>query len=198
MKLVLATNNQGKAAEFQRIFEPLGIEILTQKQVGVQIAVEETGTTFAQNAKLKAMAVYQLCGLPTVADDSGLCIDAMDGKPGVYSARWYGEDTPYSEKNRRILEELRDIPKEKRGAQFIAHITCVFSSEDILECEGVCEGIIGPEPRGEGGFGYDPIFYVGEKSFAQLTAQEKDEVSHRGKALRELYEQMKRRNQKEN
>lgn len=198
MKLVLATNNQGKAAEFQRIFEPLGIEILTQKQMGVQIAVEETGTTFAQNAKLKAMAVYQLCGLPTVADDSGLCIDAMDGKPGVYSARWYGEDTPYSEKNRRILEELRDISKEKRGAQFIAHITCVFSPEDILECEGVCEGIIGPEPRGEGGFGYDPIFYVGEKSFAQLTAQEKDEVSHRGKALRELYEQMKRRNQKEN
>lgn len=197
MKLVLATNNQGKAAEFQRIFEPLGIEILTQKEVGAQIAVEETGTTFAQNARLKAMAVYRLCGLPTVADDSGLCIDAMDGKPGVYSARWYGEDTPYPEKNRRILEELKDVPKEKRGAQFIAHITCVFSEEDILECEGICEGSIGPKPQGEGGFGYDPIFYVGEKSFAQLDAQEKDAVSHRGKALRELYEQIKQLRQNE-
>ena len=192
MKLVLATNNEGKVREFARILEPLGIEVMTQKQAGVHVSPEENGTTFAENARIKAMAVYEATGLPTVADDSGLCIDAMNGEPGVYSARYYGEDTPYEEKNRRIIESLNGVAEEKRTARFVAHITCVLSPEQILDCEGVCEGTIGLAPAGEGGFGYDPIFYVGDKSFAQLDGEAKDAVSHRGKALAKLYEQLKK------
>ena len=128
MKLVLATNNPGKVKEFARILEPLGIEVITQKQAGADLHVEENGETFAENARLKAMAVYRATGLPTVADDSGLCVDALDGKPGVYSARWYGEDTPYPEKNARLIAELEDVPQEKRTARFVAHISSGFAN----------------------------------------------------------------------
>lgn len=197
MKLVLATNNEGKVREFARILEPLGIEVMTQKQAGVHVSPEENGTTFAENARIKAMAVYEAIGLPTVADDSGLCIDAMNGEPGVYSARYYGEDTPYEEKNRRIIESLNAVPEEKRTARFVAHITCVLSKDEILDCEGVCEGTIGHKPAGDGGFGYDPIFYVGDKSFAELDGEAKDKVSHRGKALEKLYQKLKERNEME-
>ena len=197
MKLVLATNNEGKVREFARILEPLGIEVMTQKQAGVHVSPEENGTTFAENARIKAMAVYEATGLPTVADDSGLCIDAMNGEPGVYSARSYGEDTPYEEKNRRIIESLNGVAEEKRTARFVAHITCVLSKDEILDCEGVCEGTIGHKPAGDGGFGYDPIFYVGDKSFAELDGEAKDKVSHRGKALEKLYQKLKERNEME-
>lgn len=197
MKLVLATNNEGKVREFARILEPLGIEVMTQKQAGVYVSPEENGTTFAENARIKAMAVYEATGLPTVADDSGLCIDAMNGEPGVYSARYYGEDTPYEEKNRRIIESLNGVAEEKRTARFVAHITCVLSKDEILDCEGVCEGTIGHKPAGDGGFGYDPIFYVGDKSFAELDGEAKDKVSHRGKALEKLYQKLKERNEME-
>lgn len=197
MKLVLATNNEGKVREFARILEPLGIEVMTQKQAGVHVSPEENGTTFAENARIKAMAVYEATGLPTVADDSGLCIDAMNGEPGVYSARYYGEDTPYEEKNRRIIESLKGVEEEKRTARFVAHITCVLSKDEILDCEGVCEGTIGHKPAGDGGFGYDPIFYVGDKSFAELDGEAKDKVSHRGKALEKLYQKLKERNEME-
>ena len=197
MKLVLATNNEGKVREFARILEPLGIEVMTQKQAGVHVSPEENGTTFAENARIKAMAVYEATGLPTVADDSGLCIDAMNGEPGVYSARDYGEDTPYEEKNRRIIESLNGVAEEKRTARFVAHITCVLSKDEILDCEGVCEGTIGHKPAGDGGFGYDPIFYVGDKSFAELDGEAKDKVSHRGKALEKLYQKLKERNEME-
>ena len=197
MKLVLATNNEGKVREFARILEPLGIEVMTQKQAGVHVSPEENGTTFAENARIKAMAVYEATGLPTVADDSGLCIDAMNGEPGVHSARYYGEDTPYEEKNRRIIESLNGVAEEKRTARFVAHITCVLSKDEILDCEGVCEGTIGHKPAGDGGFGYDPIFYVGDKSFAELDGEAKDKVSHRGKALEKLYQKLKERNEME-
>ena len=197
MKLVLATNNEGKVREFARILEPLGIEVMTQKQAGVHVSPEENGTTFAENARIKAMAGYEATGLPTVADDSGLCIDAMNGEPGVYSARYYGEDTPYEEKNRRIIESLNGVAEEKRTARFVAHITCVLSKDEILDCEGVCEGTIGHKPAGDGGFGYDPIFYVGDKSFAELDGEAKDKVSHRGKALEKLYQKLKERNEME-
>ena len=197
MKLVLATNNEGKVREFARILEPLGIEVMTQKQAGVHVSPEENGTTFAENARIKAMAVYEATGLPTVADDSGLGIDAMNGEPGVYSARYYGEDTPYEEKNHRIIESLKGVAEEKRTARFVAHITCVLSKDEILDCEGVCEGTIGHKPAGDGGFGYDPIFYVGDKSFAELDGEAKDKVSHRGKALEKLYQKLKERNEME-
>lgn len=189
MKLVLATNNQGKVREFSRILEPLGIEVMTQKEAGVHLSPEENGTTFAENARIKALAVYRATGLPTVADDSGLCVDALNGEPGVYSARYYGEETPYEEKNRRLIAAV-DASGKARTARFVAHITCVLSEEQILDCEGVCEGQIGHAPAGDGGFGYDPIFYVGDKSFAQLDGQAKDVISHRGKALQKLYEQL--------
>ena len=129
MKLVLATNNMGKVREFARILEPLGISLLTQQQAGVQVQPEENGTTFAENARIKAMAVYQATGLPTIADDSGLCIDALDGQPGVYSARYCGEDTPYTEKNRYILSQLEGLPQEKRTARFCGtHHLCALPS----------------------------------------------------------------------
>ena len=135
MKLVLATNNQGKVREFARILEPLGIEVMTQKEAGVHLSPEENGKTFAENARIKALAVYRATGLPTVADDSGLCVDALDGEPGVYSARYYGEETPYEEKNRRLIEAVNASGKA-RTARFVAHITCVLSETEILDCEG--------------------------------------------------------------
>lgn len=189
MKLVLATNNQGKVREFSRILEPLGIEVMTQKEAGVHLSPEENGSTFAENARIKALAVYRATGLPTVADDSGLCVDALNGEPGVYSARYYGEETPYEEKNRRLIAAV-DASGKPRTARFVAHITCVLSEEKILDCEGVCEGQIGYTPAGDGGFGYDPIFYVGDRSFAQLDGEAKDAISHRGKALQKLYEEL--------
>lgn len=192
MLICAATGNAGKLKEIRRILEAQGHTVKSQKELGITLEPEETGTTFAENARIKAMAVYQATGLPTIADDSGLCIDALDGQPGVYSARYCGEDTPYTEKNRYILSQLEGLPQEKRTARFVAHITCVLSPEQILDCEGVCEGTIGLAPAGEGGFGYDPIFYVGDQSFAQLDGEAKDAVSHRGKALAKLYEQLKK------
>ena len=192
MKFVLASHNKGKLAEMQAVLADLGIEVVMPADLGIYVDVEETGTTFAENAMLKAKAICAAADLPAIADDSGLCVDALNGGPGVYSARYYGEDTPYTEKNRYILSQLEGLPQEKRTARFVAHITCVLSPEQILDCEGVCEGTIGLAPAGEGGFGYDPIFYVGDKSFAQLDGEAKDAVSHRGKALAKLYEQLKK------
>ena len=192
MKLVLATNNMGKVREFARILEPLGISLLTQQQAGVQVQPEENGTTFAENARIKAMAVYQATGLPTMADDSGLCIDALDGQPGVYSARYYGEDTPYTEKTATSFRSWKGC-RRKNAPPALWHTSPVcFLPSRFSTAKGVCEGTIGLAPAGEGGFGYDPIFYVGDKSFAQLDGEAKDAVSHRGKALAKLYEQLKK------
>ncbi len=187
MKLVVATNNQHKLVEFRRILEPLGFEVLSQKEAGVKVDPDENGSTFAANARIKAMAVYEACGLPSVADDSGLCVDAMKGGPGVYSARYLGEDAPQDVKNAGILKELENTPAEERGAHFACAICCVLSKEDIVECEGSCPGTIGYAPVGEGGFGYDPIFMVGDRSYAQLSPEEKDAISHRGRALEILH-----------
>ncbi len=191
MKLVVATNNQHKLVEFRRILEPIGFEVLSQKEAGVSVNPDENGTTFAENAKIKALAVFEACGLPSVADDSGLCVDAMNGAPGVYSARYLGEDTAQEIKNNGILKELEGVTEEKRGAQFVSAICCVLSSDDIVECEGACYGSIGYEPLGEGGFGYDPIFMVNGRSYSQLSGEEKDAISHRGVALRKLHDILK-------
>ncbi|MBC8584375.1 RdgB/HAM1 family non-canonical purine NTP pyrophosphatase [Youxingia wuxianensis] len=186
MKVVAATGNKGKIREFTRIFAPFGIEVISQSQVCPELEVEENGTTFEENSFLKANAVHQHTKTAVVADDSGLCVDALGGAPGVYSARYAGEDTPYPEKIRLLLEELKDIPDEKRTARFVAHICFIDENSNRIDVEGVCEGNIGYEPKGENGFGYDPIFMVGEKSFSELSDEEKDQCSHRGKALREL------------
>jgi XTP/dITP diphosphohydrolase len=189
-KLVLASANPHKLREFRQILAPLGVEVLSVGEVGVSLDVEENGATFAENAAIKARALYKLCGLPAVADDSGLCVDALDGRPGLHSARYGGGGLTNLEQIRLLLEELDGVPPERRTARFVAAIHCVLDEETELACEGACPGVIGLALGGDNGFGYDPIFYVGDKTFAQLPATEKDAISHRGVALRKLAEML--------
>lgn len=179
MKFVIATHNQHKLQELQRILAPLGIEAITADLS----EVEETGTTFAENAFLKAQSACRETGLPAVADDSGLEVEALDGRPGVYSARYAGENATDAQRMEKLLGELEGVPAEKRGARFVSAVCCVFPDGEHIQVEGECPGAIAFAPAGEDGFGYDPVFLCGEKTFAQMTAAEKDAVSHRGKAL---------------
>ena len=192
MKFLIATHNIKKRDELSRILKPLGIDAVIASDIGMEITdAEETGTTFAENARIKAESGCRETGLPCIADDSGLCIDALDGRPGVYSARYAGgHDTPYSHKMAVLLDEMKDVPKEKRTARFVSSVCCIFPDGRELCVEGTCEGWIGFEPEGSGGFGFDPVFYVGEKSFAKFTPEEKDAVSHRGNSLRLLAEKL--------
>ena len=192
MKLIIATHNAHKAGEFQRILAPLGIEAVTQDSIGVTVEADETADSFAGNSLLKAKAVFDKCGLPTVADDSGLAVDALGGAPGVYSAR-YGEADGIrglDDKGRTalLLERMRDVPDGERAARFVCSITLLLADGEMHTFEGVCEGTVGWEPKGENGFGYDPVFMVGERSFSELPPAEKDALSHRGKALCQLAE----------
>ena len=181
MKLVLATQNPKKLKEMNEILSHLGVEVVSEAELGVRI---EVGETFTDNARLKATAVMQATGLPAVADDSGLCVDALNGGPGVYSARFGGEGLDDKGRYTLLLEMLRG--QTDRAAHFHTSIVCAFPNGDELVCEGECPGTIAFAPMGEGGFGYDPVFFVPElrKTFGQLTAEEKASVSHRGKALR--------------
>lgn len=187
MKFIIASNNQKKLKELERILNPLGINAVTAKQEGITLDdVEETGTTFAENAFLKANAAFVKTGLPSVADDSGLSVDALDGRPGVYTARYGGENATDKDRYLKLLDELKNVPKEKRTAHFTSAICCILPDGTKIEAEGRCEGWIAFEPCGDGGFGYDPVFMYGDKSYAQLSAEEKDKISHRGQALRQL------------
>lgn len=187
MKFIIATNNQKKLKELERILNPLGINAVSARDEGVSLDdVEETGTTFAENAFLKAEAAFKKTGLPSVADDSGLCVDALDGRPGIYSARYAGENATDADKNNKLLSELKDVPEKDRTANFTCAICCILPNGEKIEVDGVCEGSIAFEPHGNGGFGYDPIFKYGDKSYAELSSAEKDAVSHRGQALRKL------------
>lgn len=197
MKLILASKNKHKVEEFRRILLPLGWEILPQDTICPDLEIEETGTTFAENAYLKAMGIYRVTGLPTVADDSGLCVDALDGAPGVYSARYAGEGHNSADNNEKLLREMENVPDEKRTARFVCAICVVFGEDDIVQCEGTCEGTIAHWLHGENGFGYDPLFMVREHSFAELDGPAKDAISHRGRALTALYEKMKDRKEGE-
>ena len=192
MKLIVATNNAHKLLEFGRILAPLGVEVHSQKEYCPDLDVEETGTTFAENARLKAEAVFKATGLTAVADDSGLCVDALNGAPGVYSARYAGENATDAQRIEKLLQEMANVPDEERSGRFISAICCI-GPELLIECEGVCEGVIGRECKGEGGFGYDPVFYVDGRSYSEMSGEEKDAVSHRGRALRLFYEEMNRR-----
>ncbi len=182
--MVAATGNPHKLEEFARILTPLGIQVLSPKELGVELEVEETGETFAENAYMKAKAFFEATGKPALADDSGLCVDALGGRPGVYSARYHGEDAPYSHKIAALVAELEGVPREQRTARFTCAICCVLDQDTVLRAEEHCEGLIGYKPRGSNGFGYDPILYRGERSLGELSDEEKDAVSHRGKALR--------------
>lgn len=184
MELLVATGNRHKIEEFARILSPLGIKVLPPGDVGLSLDVEESGESFAQNARIKAEAFYKATGKPSVADDSGLCVDALGGRPGVHSARYQGEASSYAVKMAALLGELRDVPDERRTARFVCAICCVMGEGAIIECEEACEGFIAHAPSGDGGFGYDPLFLVDGGSFAALSPAEKDRCSHRGKALR--------------
>lgn len=187
MDFLIATHNMKKRDELQRILSPLGVHVLTADEAGVDLTdVEETGTTFEENALLKARSGCKEGKMPCIADDSGLCVDALDGAPGVYSARFAGEHGNDDKNNEKLLSLLSDVPSEKRTARFVSTVACVFPDGRELVVRGECEGKIGYEKRGENGFGYDPLFYVGERTFAEFTPEEKDAVSHRGNALRAL------------
>ena len=189
MKLVLASKNEKKLREMDEILSSLGIEVISEAQAGVDVEVEETGTTFEENSLLKAKVVMEASGLPAIADDSGLCVDALGGAPGVYSARYGGPELDDTGRYRLLLENMKGQP---RGARFVSVITCCFSNGDVLTARGECPGTIAFAPMGEGGFGYDPVFFLPKlkKTFAQLTPEEKNAISHRGLALRAFREKL--------
>ena len=190
MKLVLASKNKGKLKEMQAILSDLGVEVVLQADLGIDVDVEETGTTFAENSMLKAKAVMEASGLPAIADDSGLCVDWLQGAPGVYSARYGGVETD-EDRYRLLLANMRGALN--RAAHFHTAIVCCFPNGDVLQAEGDCFGTLAYAPAGDGGFGYDPIFFVPElrKTFSQLTAEEKNAISHRGVALRDFAAKLK-------
>ena len=196
MKLVLASKNKKKLVEMNEILSHLGIEVCSEGEAGVDVEVEETGTTFEENSLLKARAVMEASGMPAIADDSGLCVDVLGGAPGIYSARYGGEGLSDVERYQLLLDNMKG--QMPRTARFVSVITCCFPDGDVLSARGECEGTIAFAPMGEGGFGYDPVFFVPglKKTFAQLTAEEKNAISHRGKALeafqRKLEEYLKK------
>lgn len=192
VKFIIASNNKGKVAELDRILNPLGVTAVTAKSEGVSLDdVEETGTTFAENAFIKASAAFKKTGMPSVADDSGLMVDALNGEPGVYSARYAGENATDEDRINKLLKNLEGVPDDKRTAHFVSSICCIIDENTVITAEGKCDGVISQKPVGSGGFGYDPVFMTESgKSFAELSSTEKDAVSHRGKALRELYEKL--------
>ena len=191
MKLVLATQNPKKLKEMNEILSHLGVEVVSEAELGVRIEVEETGDTFTDNARLKATAVMQATGLPAVADDSGLCVDALNGGPGVYSARFGGEGLDDKGRYTLLLEMLRG--QTDRAAHFHTSIVCAFPNGDELVCEGECPGTIAFAPMGEGGFGYDPVFMPDgyDKSMAQLGTDFKNTISHRARALAKFKEELR-------
>ena len=190
MRFVLATHNPKKLREMSDILSQLGIEVVSPGDLGIHVDVEETGTTFAENAMLKAKAICDASGLPAIADDSGLCVDALNGAPGVYSARYGGEGLDDTGRYRLLLENLRG--QTTRTAHFTCSIACVFPNGDTITAEDYAPGTIAFAPMGEGGFGYDPVFFYPplKKTFGQLTAEEKHAVSHRGKALKIFREKL--------
>ena len=190
MKFVLATHNPGKLKEMGDILARFGVEVVSPKDLGITVDVEETGATFAENAMLKAKAICAAAKLPAIADDSGLCVDALNGGPGVYSARYGGEGLDDKGRYMLLLNSMRGQPT--RAAHFACAIACVFPNGDELTAEGRCDGTIAFAPIGEGGFGYDPVFFVPQlkKTFGQLTAEEKSAISHRGRALAVFVEKL--------
>ena len=187
MKVILASKNQHKLTELSAILSQLGFEIALESEYGLDIDVEETGTTFEENSFLKADAVMKASGLPVLADDSGLMVDALDGAPGVYSAR-YGHKASDKERTAYLLENMKDVPEERRGAKFVCVITCLFPDGRKIVARGECPGVIARSPHGENGFGYDPVFYLPElgMTYAELPSEQKNAISHRARALQDF------------
>ena len=185
-KFVLASENPGKISEMRDVLSGLGIEVISKKEAGIEMDIEETGTTFMENALLKAVAVCRASGLPAIADDSGLAVDALDGGPGVYSSTYGGGHLSDSERCAFLLKKMENM--EQRSAKFVCTIVCAYPDGSMISAEGECCGEIMTAPRGENGFGYDPVFLVNgmSKTMAELPQEEKNKLSHRGKALREF------------
>ena len=194
MKVVLASKNKHKLVEISKITEKFGMELVLQSELGVDIDVEETGSTFEENSFLKAEAVMKATGLPALADDSGIAVDALNGEPGIYSAR-YGFDDTLDDWGRLelLLKNTEHVPDGQRQAQFVCVITMVTPAGQVIQARGEIHGELTREPRGENGFGYDPIFYYPPygKSTAEMSSEEKNQVSHRGNALKVFYEKLK-------
>ena len=198
-RIIFATGNEGKMKEIRMILADLGMEIISMKEAKVQLEIEENGSTFGENAEIKAQAVWNITKDIVLADDSGLAVDYLNGEPGVYSAR-YMEGASYEVKNRTIIERLKDAKEEERTARFVCAIAAVLPDGSVLHTEECVEGLIAHEPAGTNGFGYDPIFYLPEygKTSAQIPLEKKNEISHRGKALEAMKLKLKEVLQGEN
>ncbi|MDD6735041.1 MAG: XTP/dITP diphosphatase [Clostridiales bacterium] len=192
MKIVAATTNRGKVREFQEVLGELGFEIVPMQDMGLDLEIEETGSTFEENALIKARAVSLMCACPVIADDSGLCVDALDGAPGLYSARFAGEDATDADRNKKLIEMMQG--KTNRHAEYIASLAFIFPDGREITAEGRIDGEIMTEEHGSGGFGYDPLFFCNkiQKCFGVATPEEKNAVSHRGQALQKLCEILKK------
>lgn len=191
MDFLIATHNMKKRAELERILSPLGISVKTADEAGIKLTdVEETGTSFEENAELKAVSGCKESGMPCIADDSGLMVDALDGAPGVYSARFAGDHGNDKKNNDKLLECLKNVKAEERQAKYVACVCCVFPDGRKFTVRGECHGVIGFEEKGGNGFGYDPLFYIDGRAFAEFSPEEKDKISHRGNALRKLAEKL--------
>ena len=191
-KLIFATTNEGKMKEIRMILADLGMEILSLKDLDITVDIEENGKTFEENAIIKAKAISELTGEMVLADDSGLEVDYMDKAPGVYSARYLGEDTPYSVKNQTIIDNLKDAKGDERSARFVCAIAAAFPDGRVLTTQATIEGYIGYEEKGTNGFGYDPLLYVPEYDMTtgQMEPEMKNKISHRGKALELMKEKL--------
>ena len=192
MTFILASNNSGKLKEMREMLIKLGCDVISQKEAGLDLDVEETGTTFEENAFLKAEAACKGSGLPAIADDSGLCVEALFGEPGVYSARYAGENKTDKERNEYLLEKMRD--KKDRRAKFVSTVAVVFPNGDRISTSGECHGELLYAPKGKNGFGYDPLFYVAEfdSTMAEMEPEIKNSISHRGRAIAALGEKLKK------
>lgn len=194
-EIIFATGNVGKAREVAMMFADMDVKVQTLKEAGIDVEVIEDGKTFMENAIIKAKTIAEHTDKIVLADDSGLVIDYLNGEPGIYSARYMGEDTSYDIKNNNLLERMEGVPEKDRSARFVCAMAAVMPDGEIVETEGVMEGIIGYKLAGENGFGYDPIFYLPEfaASSAEISPEQKNAVSHRGKALRMMQEELKKR-----
>lgn len=192
-RIIFATGNEGKMREVRLILADLGMEIISMKEAGASCEIEETGSSFAENAEIKARAVWKQTGHIVLADDSGLVVDYLGGEPGIYSARYMGEDTSYEIKNQAIIDRVAEAKEEERTARFVSAIAAVLPDGTILHTEGTVEGEIAYQPAGTEGFGYDPIFYLPEYGMtsAQIPIEKKNEISHRGKALEAMKQKLK-------
>lgn len=195
IEILFATSNAGKAKEVQAMFSDLDVDVKTLREEGIDIEIEENGQTFAENALIKAKAIAGMTDKIVLADDSGLVVDYLNGEPGIYSARYMGEDTSYDIKNARILERMEGVPDDQRTARFVCAMSAIMPGGEVICTEGIMEGLIGYEMKGTNGFGYDPIFYLPEYGMtsSEISPEKKNEISHRGKALRKMQDELKKR-----